>query len=272
MTRHPTARRVHRQPSEPDDAFVAGVLETSAWAKQHQRTLIIGGVALAVIVTALVLWLNHRSSLRDRAVVELAQARAATMAGNPELAIRDLEQYLARYGGTPAGQEARLMLGRVYLENGRPRDAIDAVSRPARDVRDDMGANAAFLLAAAHEAAQEPHRAEEVYLRLGDRGRFLFQRQEALDNAARIRLQRGDAAGAVQLYERLVDITPEASQDRQIFELRLGEARALAATGASAATLAEPAASEDARAGGTQPDAEAPPATEPSATEPPGSD
>ncbi|HSJ06573.1 MAG TPA: hypothetical protein VK936_07720, partial [Longimicrobiales bacterium] len=81
------------------------------------------------------------------------------------------------------------------------------------------------------------------------------------------RLQRGDAAGAVELYERLVDLTPEASQDRQIFELRLGEARALAATGAGAAAVAEPAAGEPGT-GGT------PPATEPAqpAAEPPGTD
>jgi hypothetical protein len=55
MTRHPTARRVHRQDSAPDDAFIAGVLETSAWAKQHSRTLIVGGIIAAVVITAVVL-------------------------------------------------------------------------------------------------------------------------------------------------------------------------------------------------------------------------
>lgn len=239
MTRHPTARRVHREDSAPDDVFLAGVLETSAWAKRHQRTLIIAGITVAVVVTALVLWLNQRSSLRERAAVELTQVRATAMAGQPELAIRDLEQFLATYGGTPSGVEGRLMLGSTYLEVGRAADAIETVRPVARNVGTDMGANAAFLLASAHEAAGEPHRAEEVYLRIGTGGRFLFQRQEALDHAARLRLQRGDVAGAVQLYERLVDMTPETSQDRQIFELRLGEARALAVSGPQTPAAAE---------------------------------
>lgn len=252
MTRHPSGRRVHRQDAAPDDVFVAGVLETGVWAKQHQRTLIIAGITLAVAVTALVLWLNHRSNLREQAAVELTQVRAGAMAGTPELAIRDLEQYLATYGGTPSGAEARLMLGRLYLEVGRAQDAIDVVRPAARNVGTDMGVNATFLVAAAHEVAGEPHRAEEVYMRVGNGGRFLFQRQEALDHAARLRLQRGDVAGAVQLYERLVDMTPATSQDRQIFELRLGEARALAVSGPAEAEpaaeqvgpAAEPAAAE----------------------------
>jgi tetratricopeptide (TPR) repeat protein len=228
MTRHPTARRVHRPDTGPDDAFVAGVLESSAWMKQHQRTLIIAAVVTAVLVTATVLWLNHRSNLRDRANVELTQVRAVALSGNTALAIRDLQQFLGTYGGTPAAAEARLLLGRTYLEAGQPQQAIDAVEQEARRVRTDMGASAAFLLATAYEAGQQYQQAEQTYLRIGDGGRFLYQRQDGLDNAARLRLQQGNPQGAAQLYERLVNMTPETSPERQIFQLRLGEARALA--------------------------------------------
>jgi hypothetical protein len=104
-TRHPTARRVHRPETQPDDAFVAGVLETTAWARKHQRILIIGGIAAAVLVTALVLWLTNRASTRERAATEISQVRAVALSGNAPLAIRELEQFVARYGRTPAGQE-----------------------------------------------------------------------------------------------------------------------------------------------------------------------
>jgi predicted negative regulator of RcsB-dependent stress response len=227
-TRHPTARRVHRPDTEPDDAFVAGVLESSVWMKQHQRTLIIAGVTAAVIIIGLVLWLNHRSNQRARANLELTQVRAVAMSGNTALAIRDLQQFLSSYGGTPAADEARLLLGRVYMEAGQPQQAIETVQQQGRRVRGDMGTAAAFMLGAAHEAAQQLQEAEQTYIRIGDGARFLYQRQEGLDNAARLRLQRGDAAGAVQLYERLLRETPETSPERQVFQLRLGEARALA--------------------------------------------
>jgi predicted negative regulator of RcsB-dependent stress response len=228
MTRHPSARRVHRQETAPDDAFVAGVLETTVWAKRHRRTIIIAGVTAAVLIGGLLYWLSYRSDLRERANTELTQVRAVALSGNVPLATRELQQYLDRFGGTPAAREARMLLARVHIEGNQPQQAVDIIRGDARNVRSDMGANAAFLLASAYEAAQELQRAEEVYLRLGDDARFSFQRQEALDAAARIRLQRGDHAGALQLYERLVETTPETSPDRQVFELRLGEARARA--------------------------------------------
>jgi tetratricopeptide (TPR) repeat protein len=230
MTRHPSARRVHRQDEAPDDAFVAGVLETSAWAKQHQRTLIIAAIATAVIVVGTVLWLSNRSATRAAAAEELTRVRAVAMTGNATLAIRDLEAFLARFGGTPSAPEARLLLARSYLQEGQPQRAIEVVQPLVRRVGDDMGANAAFLTAAAHESMQQPQQAEELYLRVADSGRFLFHRQEALDNAARLRIQRGDPAGAAQLYRRAVDMTPETNPDRQVLELRLGEALALAAS------------------------------------------
>jgi predicted negative regulator of RcsB-dependent stress response len=274
MTRHPTSRRVHRPDAEPDDKFVAGVLETTAWAKQHQRLLIIAGVTTAVILIGLLLFLTNRSAQREQAATELSQVRAVAMSGNPALAVRDLEQFMSQYGGTPSGSEARLLLARAYLELGQVQQAIETARPAARNVNTDMGVNAAMLLAAAYEAAQEPHRAEEIFLRVGDGGRFLFQRQEALDNAARIRLQRGEAAGAVELYEQILAMTPEESQDRAVFELRLGEARALAASPAGARVDPPPAvspATSPAEPGA--PGAEQPPGTapqpEPGTPEPP---
>jgi predicted negative regulator of RcsB-dependent stress response len=229
MTRHPTARRVHRQDSAPDDAFIAGVLETSAWAKQHSRTLIVGGIIAAVVITAVVLFVKNRADRRAEAALQLNQVRAVALSGNAPLAIRELEQYLARFDGTPSAQEARLLLGRTYLESGEPQRAIETVQPLARDLRSDMGLNAALLQASAHEVAQNPQQAEAIYLRIGDSARFLFQRQNGVENAARIRLQADNPGGAAELYDRLVAMTPETAGERQIFEMRAGEARALAA-------------------------------------------
>jgi predicted negative regulator of RcsB-dependent stress response len=284
MTRHPTARRVHRQETEPDDAFVAGVLETSAWAKKHQRTLIIGGVILAVAIVSAILWLNHRSTQRELAAVEISQVRSLAQTGNTALAIRELEQFVSRFGGTPSGDEARLLLARNYMDAGQPQQAASTLQGMARNVGSDLGVNAAMLLAAAQEATGNVQQAEETYLRVGNGGRFLFQRQEALDNVARLRLQQGNVAGAVQIYERLVNMTPEESPDRQVFELRLGEvqARAVSAAGAQADVVpAAPAMTQPAGEGaafpipgmepaGTAPGATQPETAPPAGTQPPG--
>ncbi|HEX2166571.1 MAG TPA: tetratricopeptide repeat protein [Longimicrobiales bacterium] len=240
MTRHPTARRVHHQDSAPDDVFVARVLETSAWAKQNSRMLVIGGIIAAVLVIGLAYFVTSRRAQNAQAAAQLTQVRAVVMSGNNPLAIRELEQYLARFGGTSSADEARLMLGRAYLHADQAQQAQEIIAPLADDMGSGLGNNAALLLASTYEAAQEPHRAEEIYLQMAEEARFLFQQQDALDNAARIRLQRGDAAGAVELYERLLEITPESNTERPIFEMRLGEARALAAVGGTITAAAPP--------------------------------
>lgn len=240
MTRHPTARRVHRQDEAPDDVFVAGVLETSAWARKNSRMLVTGGIAAAVIIIGLIYFVTTRRAEHARAATQLTQVRAVALSGNNQLAIRELEQFLSQFDGTPSADEARLMLGSAYLQAGQPVQAQDAVRPIADDVRSGLGMNAALLMATAFETAQEPHRAEEIFLRLAEDARFLFQRQDALDNAARIRLQRGDAAGAVELYERLLEMTPESASERPIFEMRLGEVRTLEAIDGNTSAAAPP--------------------------------
>lgn len=239
MTRHPTARRVHREEA-PDDVFVARVLESSAWAKKHGRTLVIGGIIAAVVILGLVYFLMSRRNQSAQAAAQLTQVRAVALSGNTQLSIRELEQFLERFGGTPSAPEARLMLGRAYLEAGQIQLAQQTVQPIAGDLDSAMGVNAAFLLASTYEAAQEPHRAEELFLSVAEEARFLFQKQDALDNAARIRLQRGDAAQAAELYERLLEMTPLGNAERPVFELRLGEARARAAVGGADPAAAVP--------------------------------
>jgi tetratricopeptide (TPR) repeat protein len=228
MTHNPSARRVHRADAGGDDAFVAGVLETTAWAQQNRQRLIIGGVVAIIAVLAIVLIGSNRASKRENAARGLVSIRNVAASGNNQLAIADMEKFMRSYGGTPAAAEVRLLLARAYLQEGQAQKAIDTVRDQASRVGDVMGVNAAFLLAAAHEAAQQSQQAEDVYLRVADGAEFLYQKQEALDNAARLRIARGDAPGAVQLYDRLFSITPQTHASRQVYELRAGEARALA--------------------------------------------
>lgn len=236
MPRHPTARRVHRAPEAPDDAFVAGVLESSAWAKQHGRTLIIVAILVALLVGGFVWYRSQRAAARERAAIELTQVRQSALMGNYALAVRDLETFVQRYDGTPSAREARVLLAQAHLELGQPEPALQAVEGLARDPGAPLGSSAAFLVAAAHEAAGRSEQAEQAYLRIAERGNYLFQRLEAYDNAARLRLERGDAAGAAQLYDRAVQAIPEErTQERAVFEMRRGEAEAMAAAGGAAA-------------------------------------
>jgi len=231
MVRHPAARRVPRKERESDDVFVEGVLESTAFAKQNARALIIGGVVLVVAVIALLYWRNVSQAREERAAAELVEIRQAMQSGNSQLAVVSARSFLNSFDGTSAAPEVRLMLTEALLATGAAEEAIEAIQPLARDVADEMGVTAAFLLGAAYEAAGQGEAAATAYLSVAEDGRFLFQRQEAMDQAARVRAERGDTAGAIELYERLVEMTPEQNQERGIYAMRLAELRAAAGAG-----------------------------------------
>ena len=228
MTRHPTARRVKHSPDAPDDVFIARALEASTWASRNRQLVIIGSIIAAVAIIGILYYAHYRDSLKERAGTEIVRVRATVQSGNSALAISELEKYLASFGRTPSADEARLMLGQQYLLTGASDKAITTVQPLSGDEDTAEGAQAAFLLAAAYESAKNTERAEQVFLTLGEQAPFLFMKQDALDNVARLRLARGNAAGAVEALERLIEITPEVNPERDVFELRLGEARAKA--------------------------------------------
>lgn len=238
MTRHPTARRVHRTDTNPDDAFVAGVLESSAWAKQNARKLIIGGVAAAVVILVAVFWLLNRNAREQQAGQQILTVRAAALAGQSAAAIPQLQQFVNEFGGTRHGGEARMLLGQAYLQAGQPQQAIEAVTPLANDLDGDYGVNAAFLVAAAHEQAQQWAQAEQAYARIAENAPYTFQQMDALDNVGRLRMQQGNATGAVDAYTRARDLSAPDSPEREVFSLRLGEAMAAAATGGAAEAAA----------------------------------
>ena len=229
---HPTARRVHRA-ANADDKFVSGVLESSVWARDHGRTIVIATVVALVLLVFGIWYRSNRAAVRDRAAAELSQVRATVQSGNIALAKTDLENYVKRYGSTPAGAEAKLMLAQAHLQSNEAPEAITILDDMADDVESPLGYNAAMLLAAAHETAKKPDDAERVYLRIADNARFPFQQREALDRAARVRMDQGNAAGALELYERLLATfdaeTDEASSnpgEKSMYEMRMAEVKA----------------------------------------------
>ena len=233
MARHPTAHRVHREQVAPDDVFLEGALKTSAFVQENRRLLISAVITVVVLGMLLFVWRNNTRRLSELAATEVLTVRQTAQSGNPALTIRDSEAFLDRFESTPSAVEAKLLLGQAYLESNQAQPAIDAVSDLAGDLSTPSGVSAAMLTAAAHESAARFDEAERILLRVADRAEFVYQKTAALDNAARIRLERGQPAGAAELYDRILTLLPADSQDRPIFEMRRAEARAAAATGSS---------------------------------------
>lgn len=227
MTRHPAARRIHQQESS-DDALTEKLLQVVLWAKRNLRLLAIAAVVIVVATLATFYSLNVREARRAEATQQLNAVRQTALSGNHALALRDLEAFIARFSGTTSADEARILMAQVSLESGEAAKAIEVLQPLARKADTPLGAPAAFLLAAAYEQNNNAGEATATYLRIADQAPLGYQRREALEQAARIREAEGDAANAVELYQRLVGETQEHTPERSIAELRLAEARARA--------------------------------------------
>ena len=224
--RHPGARRTsHSSSEDSEDLFVAKVLDVGNWAQSNQQALTVLGVVAAIAIAGVVYYGQYRGQLHEQAAQQLEVIHQSISIQDTEGAKIDLATFLDRFGGTPFEGEARLVLGELYLDSGDPQQALAVLGPLGSSPRDPIEFQGAALLGAAYEQEGRWDDAEETYLTIADRSELDFQVRDALSAAARIRGDRGDAEGAIDLYERVLSDLEENSPDRGVYEMRIQEIR-----------------------------------------------
>lgn len=224
--RHPGARKaVHDSPAEPDDLFIARVLGLTNWARGNQQALTVGVVVLVIAVLGGLYYRSFQAQLTEQAAQQLEVIHQSIAIEDTEGAKIDLATFLDRFGGTAYEGEARLVLGELYLESGDPQQALAVLGPLGSSPRSPIEFQGAALLATAYEQDERWDDAEETYLTIADRAELDFQVRDALSAAARIRAERGDTAGAIELYERVLSEMEENAATRGLYEMRIAEMR-----------------------------------------------
>lgn len=222
--KHPGARRrAHKEEHDPDDVFIAKTLELSNWARSNQQVLTVAVVVLILGIAGLVYYRGFRETQAQMAGNQLEAIHQTIALQDREGAKTELATFLQRFGGSPYEGEARMLLGELYLQTGDPQQALAVLEPLAGSPRAPLELQAAALLGAAYEQERRWDEAEQTYLRIADRSELDFQVRDALAAAARIRASRGDASGAVALYERILEGLDENDVLRGEFEMRIAE-------------------------------------------------
>lgn len=222
--RHPgQRRRASERPEHEDDVFVAKILEIGNWAKNNQQVLTVLGIVAVLAVVAGLYYRNYRTTLVQQAANQLEQIQQSVALQDTQGAKDQLVVFLDRFENTPYAGEARMLLGELYLDSGDPQQAIAVLEPMASSPRDPLELQAASLLGVAYEQDKRWDDAEAVYLRIADRSELDFQVRDALAAAARIREQRGNDAGAAELYRRILANMDANAQNRGLYEMRLAE-------------------------------------------------
>lgn len=210
--------------------MLARALQVAEWARRNVTLIVVGVVAIVALVGGLLWYRADRAQRLDDAAIAFLQVEQAVATGEDAIATRELQLFIQQHGDTPYGDEARVFLAQVHLQAGRSAEAIEALQPVVRRMRDSpVGVQAAILMATAQEVSGDPEAAIQTYLEAAEAADTGFRRQEALGNAALLRQQAGNYAGAAELYSRLVEMTEPGTSDRLMFEMRLAEVEALAA-------------------------------------------
>lgn len=220
-----------RRPSSPDsdDALLGRALEFTGWAKANVRAIVVGAVVLAALIGGLIYYRVYQEDREQRAAGAFLQLQQTAASGNIQLATRDLDQFIRRYNGTVYAEEARITLAQLHLQENEPAKAVALLEDAVENIDDSpVGPQAALLLAAAQQAAGDTEAAIGTYLQVAEEADLDFRRTEALENAAALRVQSGDFAGGVELYQRLVEAAEEGTPQHQLYQMRLAEASARA--------------------------------------------
>jgi len=205
-------------------------MEFADWARTNVRLIIAGAVLAAIAVGGLLYYRTARETREARAAAEFVRLQQTASSGNAALATRDLDRYVRRYAGTSYGEEARVALAQLHLQQNQPAKAVQLLGNATEEIDDSpVGPQAALLLAAAQQGAGKRDAAIQTYLSVAEKAELKLHQAEALENAATLRAEAGNAAGAAELYRRLVGMYEEGSFERQLYEMRLAEVEARAA-------------------------------------------
>jgi predicted negative regulator of RcsB-dependent stress response len=217
------AKRSRKKDHDPEDAFIAWVLEWTQWSQAHRQFLVLVGVLLVIAAGAGLYYRSYEKSLNQEAAQSMEQVQESMSLNDRQGAQSKLVTFLQRFNGTAYAGEARLLLGQIYLEANQPQQA-EAVLKPiGESPKTPIGLQAAALLGAAYEQEKRWDDAEQVYLRIADRSKLDFEVREALDDAARIRVQQGDTSGAVDLYKRILASLDPTDPNRNVYQMRIEE-------------------------------------------------
>lgn len=136
-----------------EDRLVTTAFKTSEYVQKNPTPFVAGGIALAVIMAAILLFIWNADRKQTEASNLLVRARLSMEAGQPETAIPDLESLVRDYSGTEAAGKGALLLASHYYVNQEYEKALQYFDMIVSDYPGDeiRMANAASGAAVCHE-------------------------------------------------------------------------------------------------------------------------
>lgn len=226
------------------DRFVERTFDWAHWAEIHRREMIGGAVALVVLVAGFFVYRNVSRGAEEEAARDYLMARQGYFAGNYQLAVSDLQQFVDRHGGSSYTDDALLFLGESQLQAGQPEEAAATLEDFLSDHGNSpLADNARRLLAVAYAEGGQLEQAVETYRAAIEEAPYDALKAQLHQALARLYESRSRPEDAAAEYRSVIELDPDgpAAEEarREIAELTV---QPLTAT--ASGTAAAPASTE----------------------------
>jgi TolA-binding protein len=213
---------------------------TAQWSSEHRSTLIAGGIALAVVVAAILGIWYHLDQQDQKAGVDLSRAlrtlttdiRPAATPAQPEFpsfastkerateAHKQFQAVIDRYPHTHAAQVARYFLGQTSADLGDYAAAERAFQEVSSVRNDDLAALAKLALASVYRSQGHYKDALDIYKKLADKPTVSVGKATALLEEGATYEASQQPLEAKRIYEQVQKENP-TTEAAQIASARL---------------------------------------------------
>jgi tetratricopeptide (TPR) repeat protein len=194
------------------------------WTRVNSTALSVG--AVVVLVAAGVYWFYSRSRQiqSENAEKALMNAKQSMSAGNLPLAQNDLQSVFSRYGSTPAGVEAAMLLAQIDYDAGKFQDGLTVLQKAAGSSAAATAQSTILSLEGDGYAQmkQLPKAAKQYEDAAAAAATMQTEHAFLLAKAARTYGEAGDTAKARQLWSTLAN-DPNTQAVASEARVRLGE-------------------------------------------------
>lgn len=182
-------------------------------------------VGAVVVVAALVVWFMITSANRKEAFAAqaLEQARSTAESGNLADAVQQYEKVTTNYSGTDAAMQATIGMAQARLVAGQTELAISTLEEfVAKNPPSNYASPANGLLGTGYEDVGRYDEALKAYQKAADEARDDYLKASLLLDAGRSAKLAGKKEEAVKIYNQIVDKFGDTAA-RSEAEVRLSE-------------------------------------------------
>lgn len=206
-----------------EDKLVTSYFEVQKWVEENTRTISYIAVGIVAVVAIIFIWFKRQADDNEKATTQLAKIVSYYESGKYELAINGVPQEGAQglqvivdeYGGTHAGEIAKLYLANSYYALGNYDKAID-VYRDISINDKTITATAYAGIAACYEIKSDHEKAGLYYEKAASKNMTIMQAPENLQKAAWNYAQTGKKDKAIELLQTLKKEFPSSQYGRDV--------------------------------------------------------